>query len=104
MGLTVSTFKGSLSFDGPHTNTDAIKNTSGVYVITTLTADGAHKVLDVGESHALKHRLNTHDRRDQWQRHKQVGLFASVLYCNEPQRMTAEKHIRASYMPPCGIR
>lgn len=104
MGLSVHVRGGLYQFDGPHPNTAAVADRSGVYVISTVQPDGTHKVLDAGESATLKARLDTHDRAHQWRRHQLSGLFASVYYCDEANRMLVERAIRDFHSPPCGIR
>lgn len=90
--------------DGPHTNTSALSKQSGVYLISTMQANGVHKVIDVGESHDVHHRVSNHDRSDSWQRHAIDTLYVSVLYCNEQARMLVEQRLRAFHNPPVGDR
>lgn len=91
-------------FDGPHSNTGKIADTSGVYVITTHIGDSQHRVIDVGESAQLKKRIENHDRSSLWPTHALGGLFASVFYCEEATRMLIESQIRQFHSPPCGIQ
>jgi len=104
MALTVTTNNAQYQFDGPHTNTGNLNAHSGVYVITTKGPTGEHKVLDVGESHNVWHRVSNHDRKGEWTRHMQDGLFASVYYCDERARMLLESELRLFFDPPCGER
>lgn len=104
MSLRVHTYNNShYLFDGPHTHTGPLLKQSGVYVITTLV-NGIHKVLDVGESHNVQHRIENHDRMGEWQRHIVDTLYVSVLYCNETGRMAVESAIRQFHNPQCGVR
>ena len=103
MGLSVGTGAGTYQFNGPHTNVAQLAKASGVYVITTITG-GLHKVIDVGESHDVQHRVGNHDRSQSWQKHAVDTLYASALYCDEASRMLIEGQIRAFHSPPCGIR
>lgn len=104
MALTVHVQNGSYQFNGPHATTGNIADQSGVYVITTKTARGVHKVLDAGESATLQSRLNNHDRKDEWTQHAIEGLYASAYYCEERLRMAIEAEVRAFHAPPCGVR
>lgn len=104
MSLTVHTLNGSYQFEGPYINTRNLANKSGVYVITTLMSEGLHKIVDVGESHLIKDRIFSHDRKEQWIRHQLNDLYVAALYCNEQTRMLVEQHVRTSHSPPCGVR
>ncbi len=103
MSLRVHISNGHYAFDGPHINTGSLLRQSGVYVISTVV-NGFHKVLDVGESHDVQHRIENHDRKDSWQRHIGDTLYVSALYCTELERMLVEANIRQFHNPPCGIR
>lgn len=103
MSLRVHTNNGHYAFDGPHTSTGALLQQSGVYVISTVV-NGFHKVIDVGESHSIRHRIENHDRQNTWQQYIGDTLYVSALYCTEPQRMAIEPVIRQFHNPPCGVR
>lgn len=103
MGLNVHIGDRHYQFDGPHTTTGSLLSQSGVYVISTIV-DGYHKVLDVGESHDIRHRIENHDRKDSWQRHINDTLYVSALYYSSIDRMLVESTIRQFHNPPCGIR
>jgi hypothetical protein len=104
MTLNVPTNASFYDFDGPYTSAAYLDAKSGVYLITTKTPDGTHKVLDVGESGNVRERVSNHDRKNQWERYKQSGIYASGYYCDESDRMAVEKTIREHYNPPCGDR
>lgn len=103
MSLTVPTKQGAYQFDGPHLKTDLLRDQSGVYVIST-NAGSNHKVIDAGESHSVKTRVGNHDRGHLWKQHAIDGLYASVYYCDEANRMALERLVREAHNPPCGIR
>lgn len=104
MSLNVKTNRTTYYFDGPHQDFTPIRRLSGVYVITTVNAVGMHDVIDAGESGSLLDRLASHDRRDTWPRHRLNGLYVSILYCGEAERMAVEADIRGHFNPPCGDR
>lgn len=101
-GLTVPVGNGHYLFDGPHLSVHSLRNQSGVYIISTIV-NGLHKIIDVGESHDVKNRVENHDRSPSWQNHISDTLYASALYCSEAQRMAVESLIRSAYNPPCGV-
>lgn len=102
MTLTVHVGDEQYQFDGPYTTPDGLSTKSGVYVITTKTADGNHKVLDVGESGDVRARLVSHDRSGCWQAHEVQGVYMSAYYCDEATRMKMGANIRDNRKPPCG--
>jgi hypothetical protein len=90
--------------DGPHTSTTPLLKQSGVYLISTVQANGTHKVIDVGESGDVHQRVSTHDRAPEWQPHAIDKLYVSAFYCNEQTRMVVEQQLRAFHNPPVGVR
>lgn len=104
MGLDVHTEIATYPFDGPFEATSTLRKRSGVYVITTIQADGTHDVVDVGESNDIRERVENHDRQNCWNSHIKRGLFAAALYCDEIRRLEIEADIRQYFMPPCGLR
>jgi hypothetical protein len=104
MGLTINTTKLETTFNGPFTSTVHLSDESGVYAVSTLLRDGTHYILDIGESHEVRTRLENHDRASQWQANILNGLFYSTFYCSEQDRMMLEGHLRDFFNPPCGIR
>lgn len=104
MPLTTQTHLGNHIFHGPYTANDQLATVSGVYIITTATANGQHTVIDVGESEDIKTRITNHDRTSQWRANAQNGLFAWILPSDEELRMTIEQAHRLAYQPVCGVR
>lgn len=102
MALQTKTPLGMHQFHGPHATNGTLPPISGVYLITTITSNERHTIIDVGESRNIKHRISNHDRIDQWQKNAQTGLHAWVLAANEAQRMLIEKAHRLTYKPVCG--
>lgn len=95
---------GSYSFDGPFPNTGALYSQSGVYAILgKRPTDTQYRVLDIGESHNVRTRVENHDRTPCWQGHK-LPLFVAAFYCNEAARTKIEQELRARFNPPCGQR
>lgn len=90
--------------EGPYENEEHLKEQSGVYIITTKNNDEKHRVIDIGESGKVKERISSHDRRNSWIKNTIKGLFFSVIYCNEQERMKKESELRDCYNPPCGER
>ena len=95
---------GSYNFEGPFSNTQALRNESGVYAILGSNAPGEFIVLDIGESATLKDRVDRHDRRDQWHQCGYRALSAAALYTDAMSRMRIERELRNLYAPRCGIR
>ena len=95
--------------EGPYSDTTKLKNESGVYVILsfeTLLSDSLI-VIDVGESHALKDRVENHDRKNCWKRHGRGTIKYAAYYTPHKQqtgRMQVEQEIRSRYNPSCGDR
>lgn len=93
-------------FPGPFDNTRSLVDRSGVYVIVDKRYDGYH-VIDVGESHAVKARIENHERKSCWSSNSLGTLAVFVLYTPNLQqtgRISIEKMIRQAYSPPCGER
>ena len=87
-------------FDGPYyevlTNFNEV---AAVYVIL----DANNKVIDVGETEALKTRLVSHERRNCWERNCGRGIYVAVFREDRKERrLEIEKQIRAGYNFPCG--
>lgn len=94
-------------FEGPYTDTSRLKDQAGVYVILDRRADGRWHVIDVGESEQVKTRVESHDRKDCWERHRQGTLGVAVVYTpgwTAAQRRALESRIRQTYSSPCGDR
>lgn len=94
------------NFDGPYTSTVSLLNRSGVYVILDRRTGGTY-VIDVGESHDVKNRVENHDRSNCWRSNSSGQLLVAVLYTLYQQqagRKVIEDQIRAQYTPVCGER
>jgi hypothetical protein len=101
MAITI----GNLSFDGPFTGTSELLPRSGVYAILGRAAAGSNWiVVDVGESGDVKSRVETHDRKPQWQGRGHSTLAVAALYCDGATRIQVEQALRKQYNPACGDR
>lgn len=95
---------GRYTFDGPYTLTDKLEDRSGIYAIHCYT-DNKYYLVDVGESATVRSRVESHDRKDCWQRNCSGTLGVSAYYTSHLQqagRMQIEQEIRRQYDPPCG--
>jgi len=95
---------GNYTFEGPYISTDKLEDRSGVYVIHCKQDDKYYKI-DVGESATVKSRVETHDRKDCWNRNCKDTLTFSVYYTphlQESGRKEIEREIRDQYKIPCG--
>ena len=101
MAITI----GNLSFDGPFTGASELLPRSGVYAILGRAAAGSKWiVVDVGESGDVKSRVETHDRKPQWQSAGHATLGVAAYYCDAATRMRVEQALRQQYNPACGDR
>ena len=94
------------TFDGPYISTDRLEDWSGVYAII-CRKDDKNYLIDVGESATVKNRVETHDRKECWERNCQGTLTMAVHYTPNLQqhgRKTIEQEIRDQYDVPCGER
>ena len=94
-------------FEGPFLNSGTLKEQPGVYVILDKRSDNKWYVLDVGESEAIRTRVENHDRSECWARNRKGRLGCAVLYTpgwTNSQRRQLEKKIRDKYDPNCGSR
>lgn len=96
-------------FSGPHLNTGALQEMSGVYVILTRNPmlESSWFVIDVGESGTLRSRIERHDRAPEWNRSSRGQLGVAALYTtgwDYSDRLTLERLIRRQFQPPCGDR
>jgi hypothetical protein len=95
---------GNYQFDGPFNSTAGLEDKSGVYAILDQRQDGFH-VLDIGESHGVKSRVETHDRQECWKRRSAGTLTVAAHYTPGQQqsgRMAIEQELRGQFNPPCG--
>jgi hypothetical protein len=95
MGIKI----GNYTFDGTYSSPAYLNDRSGVYAVI---GDG-RKVIDIGESGAIRTRLASHDRAPAWAR-QGLPLTYAALYCDEASRMRIERELRTAYNPPCGDR
>lgn len=97
---------GRYTFEGPYTNTNSLRDNSGVYAIH-CHYNNAYYLVDVGESATVRTRIDNHDRKDCWTRNCKGVLTVSVLYTTGQQqagRMAIEQEIRNQFNLPCGSR
>jgi len=62
-------------------------------------------LIDVGESSKVKTRIETHDRKDCWEKNCNVTVKYVVYYIEhgkKSSRVDVEQDIRDSYNIPCG--
>ncbi len=105
---TMSITVGNHTAEGPYTNSNDLKNASGVYVI--LTRNGSTSkwtVIDIGESHDLRERVENHDRSNCWDSHSKGTVACAPIYTPHKQqagRREIEQELRAQFTPACGKR
>ncbi|ABR30951.1 hypothetical protein SU69_05565 [Thermosipho melanesiensis] len=104
MGITLWGKSGErYNFDGPYITTNMLQDRSGVYVILCSN----RIVIDVGEASMVKTRIESHDRKECWEKHC-YGFISYAAYYIEygkkPSRVEVEQDIREFYNPPCGKR
>ena len=104
-GVTKMSIKiGRYNFEGPYSSSDSLQDKSGVYVILCENGSG-YGPIDCGESATVKSRIESHDRRNCWNRNCNGSLRFSVLYTPNIQsagRVAIEQEIRQNYNFPCG--
>ncbi|MGE4296476.1 MAG: hypothetical protein AB7E47_00485 [Desulfovibrionaceae bacterium] len=102
------TFCKKYTAEGPYTSTESLEDRSGVYIILTRAkSTDKWTVIDVGESHELKTRVENHDRGDCWKRHSKGTIGCAPYYTpnkQQPGRKEIEQEIRDEYGPVCGER
>lgn len=102
MSLTI----GKHAFEGPFSDTDDLKESSGIYVIVD-ERDGKYFPIDCGESANVKSRIDNHDRKDCWSNNSKGSLKVVVKYTHRIQstgRVLIEQEIRSEFSFPCGER
>lgn len=102
------TIKGSSGrvylFDGPYESIDSLDDRSGVYAILCLR-NGEFSLIDVGESHQTRTRVENHDRKECWENNCLGILKYAVCYIEygkKPSRTEIERDIAANYYLICG--
>ncbi len=94
---------GKYTFKGTYTSTERLEDRSGVYAI--VCKKDKLSLIDVGESAKVKTRVETHERKDCWEKNCQGTLLYAVHYTpnlHQQGRKEIEKEIRKEYNPPCG--
>ena len=98
---------GKYTAEGPYTSTEDLEDRSGVYtILTSAKAIDRWTVLDVGESHAVKSRVENHDRSDCWFRNNIGEIGVAVIYTPNQQqagRRQIEQELRSQFRPVCGL-
>ncbi len=92
-------------FEGPYPSTGSLKDRSGVYAVLGNSGNGGYSLIDVGESHEVKSRVENHDRKPCWSHHSKGKLYIAVHYtpgAAQQGRMVIEQKIRRRFNPPCG--
>ena len=93
-------------WEGAFTDPNDLEERSGIYVIWCKNGDN-WKVIDIGESHNVKERVQKHDRAPDWKTHCRGTLYYAAHYTPRLQqagRMEIEKELRRLVNPPCGDR
>jgi hypothetical protein len=94
----------SYSFDGPFDNVGPLRSQPGVYAILGKRPTDTHyRVIDIGESHSVRERVENHDRVPCW-KGQQLPLSVAAYHCDETARTQIEQELRAHFNPPCGQR
>jgi len=83
---------------------------AAVYVVLCVGEGGTWRVLDAGESGATGKRMDSHERKPDWEKHclnKNIWVCIYPMPSNRftPQdRRNLESSLRQRYRPPCGQR
>lgn len=105
MGIIIRGSSGQkYSFEGPWDDTNQLEDRSGVYFISCFK-NNKHVPIDVGESKHVKTRIETHERKECWDKECQETLLVSVHYTPNKQQATRvefEQDIRSYYFFLCG--
>lgn len=90
-------------FDGPYGDTNTLKDLPGIFAIQCYKDDKYYPI-DVGESDAVKWRVENHDRKYYWNHYCHGRLKVSVYYTpglSQEQRLRIVQVIRKQYKHPC---
>ncbi len=90
------------NFSGPYTTTSSLEHKSGVYAVLATTGIGRYRLIDVGESHDVRYRVENHDRTDCWRRQSNNGRLEYAVYYTPWGREAIERKVREEHDPPCG--
>jgi len=91
-------------FDGAFSSTTKLEARAGVYIVWCKSGE-QWICLDVGESHNVQERVQTHDRAEDWARHCHGTLYYAVHYTpgiQQSARMQIEQRLRSLEQPICG--
>ena len=94
------------TFEGGYNSTNPLQDRSGIYAILDKL-NGKYSLVDVGESHQVKTRIENHDRKPCWNGKIKGQIECAVLYtpnANQHGRMQIEQDIRAGFNNLCGDR
>lgn len=94
-----------VNFEGPYADSSKLRRSGGVYVITDSRSNGHVYLLDVGESESVRDRIENHDRKHCWLKHKQgaLGVAVHIMPGSTVElRRQLEGRIRSRYKPGCG--
>ncbi len=90
-------------FEGPVDSPLELRDGPGVYVILDVN-EGVYSVIDVGESSAVRSRLNDHDRKVCWAQKAKGTLKVAVHYTTPEQpawRKQLKYELGRHFIPPC---
>lgn len=80
-------------FDGPYQSLDKIKNQPGLYAII-LQTEKNNFLLDLGESENIKSKIESHERKNLWEKYATQGnLVYSTCYVEDDNKKEREKII-----------
>lgn len=84
------------ALDGPYIFPHNLLARSGVFMVL-VAADGATRVLDIGESLNVKVAAMNSERANRWTEHREANVYYCATYidASEPARLAIEKHIRS---------
>ncbi len=92
-------------FEGPYSSASSLEDRSGVYAILCKKNSDSYSLVDVGESAQVKSRVETHDRKDCWDRNCTATLAYAAYYTaglQQAGRLEIEQKICGTYDVPCG--
>ena len=92
------------TFEGACPYPNNLESRAGVYVIWCKSGE-TWTLLDVGESHDVKNRVLSHDRRDCWKKNCTGTIFYAATYTpnlEQAGRTQVEQRIRSLRKPTCG--
>ena len=90
-------------FEGPYGDTHTLKDMPGIFAIQCYK-DEKYYPIDVGESDAVRWRVENHERKYFWNYHCHGRLKVAVLYTPKLQqehRIKVVRLIRSKYQHPC---